>query len=75
MDVMPAHPGKILFYEDDTLVNEAEVAEVPEAGRFARDERGEWQPVVKVVMRNAGKQRYVREYGPAGQLLRATVAR
>ena len=68
------HPGSITYVDgnSDTIVTECPVSEVPESGRFVDTDHGP-VPVVRVVATTAGDQRYVREYGPKGELLRTTV--
>lgn len=67
------HPGTIEFVDGDTNeITEEDAANVPESLRFAETDEG-LVPVVRVVARTAGKQRFIREYGPGGELLRSTV--
>ncbi len=68
------HPGSITYVDGntDSIVAECPVSEVPESGRFVDTGKG-LVPVVRVVATSAGDQRFVREYGPAGELLRTTV--
>jgi hypothetical protein len=66
------HPGHIVFFENERVVSVARAASVPESARFAPSASGP-VPVVKVVASRAGAQRFIREYGPEGQLLRSTV--
>jgi hypothetical protein len=70
----PQHPGTIVYVDGNTnaVVREGPAADVPESVRFADTEQGR-VPVVRVVATTAGDQRFVREYGPAGELLRTTV--
>ena len=68
------HPGSITYVDgnSDSIVTECPVSEVPESGRFVDTDKGP-VPVVRVVATTAGEQRFVREYGPKGELLRTTV--
>jgi hypothetical protein len=67
------HPGTIVYVDGDTNeTTEEDIANVPESLRFADTDAGP-VPVVRVVARTAGNQRYIREYGPKGELLRSTV--
>lgn len=70
----PVHPGKITYIDGNTnaVVSTAEISTVPERMRFADTPQGP-VPVVKVIATVAGNQRTIREYGPAGELLRSTV--
>ena len=70
----PTHPGTITFVNGDTnvVLSTDPVAAVPEAHRYVEGPRG-WVPVVRVVATTHGRQRTVREYGVAGELLRSTV--
>ncbi|MGC4115126.1 MAG: hypothetical protein QM765_11065 [Myxococcales bacterium] len=70
----PAHPGQIEFVDGNTgkVTRVAKAAEVPEALRFAPTDKG-LVPVVKVVATVEGERRTIREYGPAGEVLRSTV--
>jgi hypothetical protein len=72
----PAHPGKITYVDGNTqqVLSTDDVSTVPESLRFADTPTGR-VPVVKVVATVAGNQRTIREYGPAGELLRSTVQR
>jgi hypothetical protein len=68
----PRHPGTIVYVDGDTGEETTEdAAAVPESLRFAETEEG-LVPVVRVVARTAGDRRYIREYGPDGELLRST---
>jgi hypothetical protein len=72
----PAHPGTIVFFDEDREIGREPVEAVPEEGRFARDREGRWVPIVKVVRRAAGpNERVVSELGPGDALLRRTVQR
>ncbi|AKJ03785.1 hypothetical protein ATI61_11635 [Archangium gephyra] len=74
MSQAPQHPGTIV-YVDGTTQKETErvnITEVPEALRFAPTPQG-LVPVVRVVAYTEGSRRIIREYGPAGELLRSTV--
>jgi hypothetical protein len=70
----PQHPGTIVYVDGNTntVVRETPASEVPESVRYAETDQG-WVPVVRVVATTSGDQRFVREYGPAGELLRSTV--
>ena len=70
----PVHPGTIVYFEGapEKEVSRMSVSEVPESLRFAQTEHG-LVPVVKVVAYVEGDQRYIREYGPDGELLRTTM--
>ena len=74
MAVGNVHPGKITYIDGDTneVVAERNAVDVPESGRFADTPEGR-VAVVRVESRTAGAERFVREYGPDGSLLRATV--
>ena len=67
------HPGKIIFVDGNTdqVVSTREAHEVPESARFAATPSGP-VPVVRVVATVAGDRRFIREYGPNGELLRTT---
>lgn len=74
MSATPSHPGTIVFVDENSGREHARaVAEVPEPLRFAPDEKGELQPVVRVVAKVVGEQRTIREYGVGGEMLRSTV--
>jgi len=72
---LPPHPGKIAYYsiEDgkQRLVSERSVNDVPDTARYAQTSHG-MVPVVKVVATTTGNQRFIREYGPQDEFLRAT---
>ncbi len=70
----PQHPGTIVFVDGDTnaVIREVPASAAPDSVRYADTEQGP-VPVVRVVATTAGDQRFVREYGPAGELLRTTV--
>jgi hypothetical protein len=68
------HPGTITYVDADAGSEKAlPVARVPEAMRFAPNAKGVLVPVVRVVARVAGKQRFIRELGPNDEFLRETV--
>jgi hypothetical protein len=70
-----SHPGTITYVDADAQTQKVQsAADVPEPLRFADTTSGK-VPVVKVVARIAGGQRFIREYGPNGELLRSTVQR
>ncbi len=71
----PAHPGTIHYHQgpEETLVRSVAVADVPEPLRYAQTPDGE-VPVVKVVALTTAVGLELREYGPAGQLLRTTLS-
>ena len=74
MSAPPAHPGTIIFVDENKGHQHARpVSEVPEALRFAPDQNGQLVPVVKVVAHVVGEQRTIREYGAGGEMLRSTV--
>lgn len=70
----PEHPGKIIYLDGNTqqVVSEANIEDVPESLRFAESADG-FIPIVKVIATVVGDRRYIREYGPDGQLLRSTI--
>lgn len=69
------HPGNIHYHQgpEETLVRVVPVADVPEPLRFAPTPDGD-VPVVKVVALTTSVGLELREYGPAGQLLRTTLS-
>jgi hypothetical protein len=70
-----SHPGTITYVDADAHTEKVRsVADVPDRLRFADTASGK-VPVVRVVARIAGGQRFIREYGPNGELLRSTVQR
>ncbi len=74
MSQPPKHPGTIV-YVDGTTQKETEqrsITEVPESLRFAPTAQG-LVPIVRVVAYTQGDRRSIREYGPAGELLRSTL--
>lgn len=72
----PAHPGSITYVDGDTNAEKVmPISGVPEALRFAQNEKGLLVPVVRVVAKIAGNQRFIREYGPNNEFLRSTVQR
>lgn len=72
----PHHPGTIVFVDGNTdrVVATDRVEDVPPQMRFVETPAG-LVPVVRVVAFTAGDERTIREYGPAGQLLRSTLQR
>lgn len=70
----PKHPGFIRYIDGKTQeeVRRMDISQVPESLQYAQTSKG-WVPVVKVVALEEGNQRTLREYGPAGELLRSTV--
>ncbi len=74
MSQPPKHPGTIVYVDGTTQKETARrsITEVPESLRFAPTAEG-LVPVVRVVAYTEGDQRIIREYGPAGELLRSTV--
>lgn len=72
MSEPPRHPGTIVYVDGDTgAETEEDASALPESLRFAETDEG-LVPVVRVVARTAGDRRYIREYGPDGELLRST---
>jgi hypothetical protein len=74
MSQAPKHPGTIVYVDGATQKETGRVSidTVPESLRFAPTADG-LVPVVKVVAHTEGNRRTIREYGPAGELLRSTV--
>jgi hypothetical protein len=70
----PVHPGKIVYVDGNTgrVVAEENAKDVPEFMAFVRTPEGRI-PVVKVVATTLEDKRWIREYGPDGQLLRSTL--
>jgi hypothetical protein len=70
----PPHPGLIVYVDGATQeeISRVSATEVPETMRFAPTTHG-LVPVVKVVTFLDGDKRYVREYGPGDEFLRATM--
>jgi hypothetical protein len=68
------HPGTIVFVDGNTntVVSTDRAADLPAEMRFVETRSG-LVPVVRVVAFTEGGQRTIREYGPAGELLRSTV--
>ncbi|HZI10396.1 MAG TPA: hypothetical protein VE153_08355 [Myxococcus sp.] len=75
MSQAPKHPGTIVYVDGATQkeTDRQSIDKVPESLRFAPTEEGGLVPVVKVVAHTEGERRIIREYGPAGELLRSTV--
>jgi hypothetical protein len=70
------HPGTITYVDADSKTEKViPIAEVPQDLQFARNTKGELVPVVRVVARVAGNQRFLRELGPRDEFLRETVQR
>lgn len=70
----PKHPGKIVYLDGNTqkVTTTLDVAQVPEAMRFVKTDKG-LVPVVKVVAFTSGNQRIIKEYGPNDAMLRSTI--
>jgi hypothetical protein len=76
MTSAPTHPGSITYVDGDTHHEQVmPIAQVPPALRFVANAQGQQVPVVRVVATIVGSQRYLREYGPNDEFLRATVQR
>ncbi len=70
------HPGTITYVDADSKTEQVvPIAEVPQDLQFARNTKGELVPVVRVVARVSGNQRFLRELGPQDEFLRETVQR
>lgn len=69
------HPGTMTIVDGDTgkVIEECDISTVPPAMRFLETPEGRI-PIVRVVATTSGGQRFIREYGPDGTLLRSTVA-
>jgi hypothetical protein len=73
---MATHPGTITYIDADAKTEKVlPIAQVPEDKRFAKNGKGELKPVVRVIARIAGDQRFIRELGPGDEFLRETVQR
>jgi hypothetical protein len=71
---MTTHPGSITYVDADANSEQTmPIAKVPESLRFVKNEQGVEVPVVRVVSKIAGKQRFIKEYGPANEFLRETI--
>lgn len=73
---VPVHPGTITFVDGhtDRVVSTEDASTLPNAVRFANTRKG-LVPVVRVVAFVQDDRRFIREYGPKGELLRATEQR
>ena len=70
----PVHPGKIVYVDGNSgrVVAEEDAKNVPDFMAFVRTPEGH-VPVVKVVATTLENERWIREYGPDGRLLRSTL--
>lgn len=68
-------PEKILFVNGLTgeVRKEARFADVPHEIRFAPNDKGEIEPVFKIVDITTGNQRIIRQMGRDGSVLKSTV--
>jgi hypothetical protein len=71
---LPAHPGKIVFYDGATnkITQEVDATSVPETIAFAEGQHG-IRPVVKIVTFERGDQRIIRKYAENDEFLTSTV--
>jgi hypothetical protein len=69
------HPGIICYVDGRTqrVTVRVDAKQLPLNARFAQ-RNGELVPVVKVIAYPKGDRRVIREYGPADELLRTTLA-